>query len=380
MIDPSNHLLLTAVTLGAIALGLFVERTPMGRIFPAAVFCIVSGLILANIGIIPHAAPMYGIASDIFVPLAIPLFLFKADLRRIITEGGRTMIAFSVGALGTIAGGLIGFMVLDLGPLRDKLLGVFVATYTGGSMNMIAVAKTTGLDDATAMSAAVAADNVVSLSYLTLLTAFTALPLAHRLFAKSKGAHAIAADAVAPEEARIDTAKTDLWNIAMGLSLSAAICAISTFAANAAGHPSYAILILTFISVALANFFPKLLSKLTGDEAIGMLLFYFLFFVIGAAADISALTGTAFNMLLFGAIIVSVHTVFVFIGGWLFKLTIEEVAIGSNACVLGPATAAAMAGAMGWRALVTPGIVCGVFGYVIANFIGAGLAAIVAGG
>ncbi len=379
MIDPSNHLLLTAVTLTAIVLGLYVERTPLGRIFPAAVFCIVSGLILANLGVIPHSAPMYQIASDIFVPLAIPLFLFKADLRRMITEGGRTMIAFAIGAVGTIVGGLIGFMVLDLGPLREKLLAVFVATYTGGSMNMIAVAKTTGLDDATAMSAAVAADNIVSLSYLTLLTAFTALPLAHRLFAKSGSKNAATA-APDRDDVEIANAKTDQWNIAMGLCLSAIICAISVSVANAIGQPSYAILILTFISVALANAFPQTLSKLTGDESIGMLLFYFLFFVIGAAADVGALTGTAFNMVLLGGIIVAAHVVFVFVGGRLFGLTIEEVAIGSNACVLGPATAAAMAGAMGWRALVTPGIVCGVLGYVIANFIGAALAALFAAG
>ena len=380
MIDPSNHLLLTAVTFSAIALGLYVERTPLGRIFPAAVFCIVSGLVLANIGIIPHSAPMYQIASDIFVPLAIPLFLFKADLRRMITEGGRTMIAFGIGAIGTIVGGLLGFMLLELGPLREKLLGVFVATYTGGSMNMIAVAKTTGLDDATAMSAAVAADNIVSLSYLTLLTAFTALPLAHRLFSRNRQPTASQAETTLSDDIRIETAKTDQWNIAMGLCLSAIICAVSAWIADAIGQSSYSILILTFISVALANIFPNRLSNLTGDEAIGMLLFYFLFFVIGAAADVGALNGVAFNMLLFGAIIVATHVVFVFVGGRLFGLTIEEVAIGSNACVLGPATAAAMAGAMGWRALVTPGIVCGVFGYVTANFIGAALAALLAGG
>jgi len=44
--------------------------------------------------------------------------------------------------------------------------------------------------------------------------------------------------------------------------------------------------------------------------------------------------------------------------------------IASNACILGPAPAAALAASKGWKALVTPGILVGVFGYAIATFLG----------
>jgi len=44
--------------------------------------------------------------------------------------------------------------------------------------------------------------------------------------------------------------------------------------------------------------------------------------------------------------------------------------IASNACILGPAPAAALAASKGWRALVTPGILVGLFGYAVATFIG----------
>ena len=46
----------------------------------------------------------------------------------------------------------------------------------------------------------------------------------------------------------------------------------------------------------------------------------------------------------------------------------------SNACILGPATAAGLAGTKGWKTLVTPGILVGILGYAIGNFIGVGLA------
>ena len=56
--------------------------------------------------------------------------------------------------------------------------------------------------------------------------------------------------------------------------------------------------------------------------------------------------------------------------GRIMRLDLAEVMIASNACILGPAPAAALAASKGWRPLVTPGILVGLFGYAIATFIG----------
>jgi len=60
----------------------------------------------------------------------------------------------------------------------------------------------------------------------------------------------------------------------------------------------------------------------------------------------------------------------------LLKLDLAEVMLASHACILGPPTAAALAASKGWRALVTPDILVGMFGYAIGTFIGIGLAAL----
>ena len=54
----------------------------------------------------------------------------------------------------------------------------------------------------------------------------------------------------------------------------------------------------------------------------------------------------------------------------LLRMDIAMLIIAANACILGPATAAAMAAGMGWRDLVTPGLLAGVLGYSIATFVG----------
>jgi len=58
------------------------------------------------------------------------------------------------------------------------------------------------------------------------------------------------------------------------------------------------------------------------------------------------------------------------------KLDLAEVMVASNACILGPATAAALAASKGWRPLITPGMLVGLLGYAFGTFIGVALTAV----
>ena len=86
--------------------------------------------------------------------------------------------------------------------------------------------------------------------------------------------------------------------------------------------------------------------------------------------------GAALPIVGFIVVMVVVHLLLLIaIGSW-WKLDLAEVLIASNACILGPAPAAALAAGRGWQALVAPGILVGMFGYAIATFIGIALAGI----
>ena len=62
--------------------------------------------------------------------------------------------------------------------------------------------------------------------------------------------------------------------------------------------------------------------------------------------------------------------VFVLAAARLFRFDLADMVIGSGAAIVGPAAAAGIAMAKGWKAHVTPGIAMGMLGKVIANFIG----------
>ena len=103
--------------------------------------------------------------------LAIPLLLFDSDLRRAVTDTGTLLIAFLVGTISTIIGTLIAFKFLPLKSLgKDawKVASALAARHIGGAINFVAVSETLNMSGST-VTAAIAADNVVTALYFVLL-------------------------------------------------------------------------------------------------------------------------------------------------------------------------------------------------------------------
>jgi len=136
------------------------------------------------------------------------------------------------------------------------------------------------------------------------------------------------------------------------------------------------ILVVTALSLLVANFAKPVVRHVSSDFEIGTLFMYIFFVAIGAGANLGDVLGAAFPIILFIVVMVVVHLILLVIVGRFMKLDLAEVLIASNACILGPAPAAALAASKGWQPLVAPGILVGMFGYAIATFIGVALTAV----
>ena len=75
-------------------------------------------------------------------------------------------------------------------------------------------------------------------------------------------------------------------------------------------------------------------------------------------------------------LIIIIHLVLVLFAARVMKVGMAEAIVASSAALVGPAVTAAIATSKGWKHLVTPGIMCGVFGYVIGTFIGVTVTAV----
>ena len=104
------------------------------------VLALVGAMVLSNLKITPTQSPTYEAVNDYLVPVAIPLLLMRADVRRIVRTTGTTFAAFHVSALGTIVGALLAaWLFRGAFEKLPEVTGIMTASYTGWAVNFFAV-------------------------------------------------------------------------------------------------------------------------------------------------------------------------------------------------------------------------------------------------
>lgn len=377
LISAENDFAIMAV-LFVIAGGAFLaEKTKIGSHLTGAVIAILVAIAAANLRIIPHAAPAYDFVFSYFVPVLIPLFLFKANLRHMIFETTRMTGAFLIASAGTIIGVIIAVSLLDLGSLASAadtapelreaaIAGLFTSTYIGGSVNYAALGEITGLrTDASFFSAATATDNLFSALFLSVLAFLPGWQwLAKRFTSHEHGEEEVVAQG--PE-------RITATSLTLALATAIGFVALGDALTGLIGVPSLRYAMITALVVVAATAFPHWMERLYGGFEIGVGLAFVFFTAIAAGANLTAMIQIAPMLIVLVVILLSVHLVVLVGVGRLFRLTLPELVTASNAAVLGATTAPALAAARGWHDLVTPGVLVGVLGYALGTFAGTAL-------
>ena len=374
LIEADQTFALSAVIMLHVAFSLWAERKSWGQQLGGPLLLLAIAMAAANTGIIPHSAPVYDTIAGLLVPMAIPLLLLRADFMTIFSESGPMLIAFMVAAGATVVGALVGVTLIDMGPLEAEIAGTVTSSYIGGSLNFVATAEAVGIKDSSIYVAGLSADAVGAVLFLVLLMLMPAIGFVRRAMpSKFIGADAAALQELrnAPETKEI--MPFNLTHVANGIAVSLVICAVSSLLTTLLKIDSLFILVVTALSLLVANFAKPVLRYVSSEFEVGTLFMYIFFVAIGAGANLADVLGSALPILLFIIVMVLVHLcLLVVVGRWM-KLDLAEVMIASNACILGPAPAAALAASKGWQPLVAPGILVGLFGYAIATFIGVAL-------
>ncbi len=374
IISSEEHFAVFAVLAFLTWFGFSTERTRLGKVTTGVVWTGGLAILFSNVGILPQSAPAYGFIKSYLVPLAIPLFLLKVNLRDIFRDTGKTMIAFLIGTATTLIGTIISLYMFDLGQNESLLGGVFAATYIGGTLNFVASAEALQLKDDVLLSAALAADSIAGKSYLILLAAMPALGFMRRLFP---------ANAEKPIAREQEPEKQDgerpitVFSLTNAITLSVIICAAGYALATLTGMQSYGIMFVTALALIPGTVMPNMVKQTDGAYPLGLICAYLFFAAVGAGADVNSLVTIAPAIIGFAFMIVIIHAALLFPAAHLLKLDLAETITASNACILGPTTAAALAAAKGWHSQVTPGLLTGIFGYSIGTFLGVTLAKLV---
>jgi uncharacterized membrane protein len=390
LISADNAWALWSILVGTAALSIYLEQNyKWASKITGAIIGLVIAMVLANLNIIPTAAPTYDVVWGYVVPLAIPLLMFNANIKKIWRESGRIMIIFLLSSIGTVAGVMVSHNLLKNSiPELYKMSAIITGSYIGGGVNFAAMSEAFGAGESW-ISALTVADNLLMALYFFVLLA---IPTMNFFLKKFKHPHIDAVNAMV-DTTEGETLAKQYWgrkeislrDIAFSLALGLIIVWVSTEVAAVLksiiptgnffldllnGLLGNKYLLITTITMLLATFAPGFMSGIHGAQEIGTFLIYIFLVVIGVPASISVIITQAPLLLLFTGIIVAINMLISLILGKLFKFDLEEILLASNANIGGPTTAAAMAIAKGWNKLVGPIILAGVFGYIIGNYLG----------
>ncbi len=328
-------------------------------------------------GVVPHASPTYDQVNHVILPLAVPLLLFGANLRVVFKSTGRLVPLFCFGSMGTLLGGVVGYVAVPLLSLGDeawKVCAALTSRHIGGAVNYVAVANVLNVSP-TVLGAGLAADNLCNVLYFALLF-YLARDAEYKECDTTRTpakAQTVANDSekeIAKEDSSGKGFST--YNASAAIAYSAVSCYLSkSISILINGSTSLTIPIATILSVAIATAFPKQCKEVAqSGEALAALAMNAFFATVGASGSIADMLSTAPSLFFFSATQVLTHLTFLLLAAKLFKFRRSEALIASNANVGGPTTAAAMAASLKWSALVVPGMLVGVLGYAVATFVG----------
>jgi len=375
VIGSTQHELVIAGLFVLLAGAVWLERTRVGSLVPGPAIMLLGGAILSNIGVMPRESAAYTEVIRIVVPVGVFLLLLRADLWRIIRETGAILRLYLIGAAASIAGVLLAFLLIPV-PEATKVAAIQTANLVGGTVNVVAVAQAVGLQPVV-FTAMMAGGAIIMNVYVTGIGLLANNGAMQRWLPGREpvevGEPNPALPAPTPKPA------IDRLQIALLVAGSFAAYVACELGLVAIGRPELIIIAVSLVALVVANLAPKQVLRLNGDQELGGLLMYLFFGALGLQVDFRELGGGAAAIGGFIALAMATHLVVMVLVGKLLRASLGEVLIGSLAGVAGPTTAAAMAASLGYKDLITPGLLSGLLGFAIATFVALGLYGVLPG-
>jgi uncharacterized membrane protein len=345
----------------------------------ASILTLAFGAILSNTGIVPGKSPVYDTISGPVTSLAIAWLLLSVDLRALKQVGPRMLAAFGLACVGTILGAFLGAVAFshELGVNTWKMAGVFTGTYTGGSLNFVAVGKGVGLPDSV-WAGTTAADALTGGIWMA---ANLLLPLWLVRFYPPVPKEALelgeeAANNGGNSHPFFDPAAVSALDL--GVLLAVGLCLLVAADLTARLVPQVpSILWLTTYALIVGH--TPLFRKAEGALQLGTLLLHLFFVVIGIWSQVGQIIAVGVVVFYYTATVIGSHGLVLYGVGRLLGLDLGTLSVASQAAVGGPSTALAVAVGRDWPGLVLPGIIVGLVGYAVGNYLGFGVAYLVHG-
>lgn len=373
----TGSLALTALIAFTAALAFWLDRhVPALSKLGASLLVLILGALLSNFGVVPATSPVYDAIAGPVTSLAIAWLLLSVNLGDLKLAGPRMLGAFGLAMVGTALGAFVGALLLapQLGADTWQLSGVFTGTYTGGSVNFVSVGRAVDLPDSV-FAGATAADAMTTGIWMA---ATLLLPLWLKRFYPPipEVLTELPEDRAAHEHHHPFFAKASVSALDLSVLLAAGLLLLAAAELTARFIPQIpSILWLTTYALILGH--TKPFRRPEGALQLGTMVLQLFFVVIGIWSQVDQIIAVGAVVFVYTLLVVGVHGVVVYLGGRVLKMDLGTLSVASQAAVGGPSSALAVAVAREWPGLVLPGIIVGLVGYAVGNYVGLGVADLV---
>ena len=383
--DP---VLVFAYLAAVVALVFQVARWPALRpLFdrlPALVWTYFLPMLSTTAGILPAESPVYRAIARYLLPASLSLLLLSSELKAIARLGRTALLVMTAGMAGIMLGGIAGFLALRPWLPADawKAVGALVATWIGGSANLVAVANALDLSPEL-QGVLIIVDTVVAYTWMGFLISFAARQEAFDRWNKADRAAVEGVGArlasVVGKETRPPTVADMTLMVGLAVVLTAACLRIGTLlppVGQVLNAFSWAIILLTTAALLL-SLTPLARLEQVGASTVGYAGFYLLLASVGAQGDLRKVLSHP-QFVLLGVIVIAVHAVFLFAALRLLRAPLFFLGAASQACVGGYSSAPLVA-AIYHPAMAPVGLLLAVLGNVVGTYLGLAVAQALAG-
>ncbi|MDX2429554.1 MAG: DUF819 family protein [Bacteroides sp.] len=351
------------------------------------VFCYGIGLVMGNINVIPESVSGFqGDLMGVCILLGIPLVLFSENILKWVKIAKTTFISLLLGVVSVVILVLLGFFIFrEKIPEIWKISGMMIGVYTGGTPNLAAIARGLGVDEELYILTHTAELVIGALILLFFITG--AKPLFGKFLRPYKR--------VEGNQSQPELDVSDFENYdgffrrsnfpgtlkAFGIALvifGIGFGMTKLFKGDA--KDTAAVLTVTTLGI-LASLIPGI-NRIKNSYQLGMYFIYVFCIIVASKANLMALFNVEnvqlmVNLLLYITLVMLGSLVLHALLSWIFKINVDEFIITSTALADSPPFVPVVAAALRNKEVVMPGMIIGVIGYAIGNYLGVAIAYLV---
>ncbi|MDC7125947.1 MAG: DUF819 family protein [Spirochaetales bacterium] len=339
----------------------------------AVVLCYAAGIIVGNINLFPeNIFQIQNMFTMITIPLSLPLLFFSMDMKSWSRLAGKSLITFFAAIISVLGSTTLAFFLFR-GQTNNnwRIPGMLIGCYTGGTPNLASIGTALKIDPDTYV--AVHASDVV-MGAIYILVAMTIMPkLLKKILPAFEFKNGNSAENI---KVGFETNFTGFQKKHLKPLLTAFGLAILIFAVGGGlslimpEDISMVVAILSITTLGVAASFSTKIRNIDYTFQLGYYIILVFSLVVSSMANVKDLVSTAPIMLAYVTVAIFASAVIHTIFSKIFKIDADTQIVASVSFVLSPPFVPMIAAALKNKEIVVSGVIIGILGWVVGNYIG----------